>query len=448
MPAPREDVILRVDRLSYGGRGVARLDGLVVFVDGAAPGEVVRARLRRMRKTYAEATTVGVEEPSPARVPPRCPHFGECGGCLWQHVDYPAQLAAKEAIVVDSLRHLGGLTDLPVRPILPTEPPWHYRNKMEFSLAPPGRVGLHRRERWDEVVDLEVCYLPSPRVVAVLQATREFLRAWAIPCYDPRTHQGFARHLVVREGRATGEMLVGLVTTPGPFPQAREWLEAVRRAVPDVTGVVRVLNPSRSDAVEVAGVEVLAGRPFIHERLRGLTFRLDVQTFFQTNTAAAERMLDVVVEFAALSGRERVADLYCGVGTFALALASRAAEVVGVEAAPAAVDAARHNAASNGIANARFVCADAARLPEIVSGAPPDVVVLDPPRAGAGARVMRRIAALGPPRVVYVSCNPTTLAPDLRVLVAAGYRASVVQPLDLFPHTYHVECIVRLDRSP
>ncbi len=447
MPAPREDVVLRVDRLSYGGRGVARLDGLVVFVDGAAPGEMVRARLLRVRRTYAEAATVAVESPSPVRVQPRCPHFGECGGCLWQHVDYPAQLAAKQAIVVESLQHLGGLVDLPVRPILPTEPPWHYRNKMEFALAPPGRVGLHRRQRWDEVVDLEVCYLPSPRAVAVLRAVREFLRTWGIPCYDTRTHQGFARHLVVREGHHTGEMLVALVTAPGAFARAREFIEAVRGAVPEVTGVVRVLNPSRSDAVEVAGVEVLAGRPYIHERLRGLTFRLDVQTFFQTNTAAAERMLDVVGEFAALTGRERVVDLYCGVGTFALALAARAAEVVGVEALPASVDAARQNAVLNGIANTRFVCADAARVSEALSGAAADVVVLDPPRAGAGARVMRQIARLRPQRVVYVSCNPTTLAPDLKVLVAAGYRVSAVQPLDLFPHTYHVECVVRLDRS-
>jgi 23S rRNA (uracil1939-C5)-methyltransferase len=448
MSVPRTDVTLRVDRLGYGGRGVARLDGLVVFVEGAAPGEVVRARLRRVRRTYAEATVVQVDEPSPARVQPRCPHFGECGGCLWQHVDYPAQLAAKQAIVAESLQHLGGLTDLPVRPVLPTEPPWHYRNKMEFSLAPPARVGLHRRQRWDEVVDLDVCYLPSPRAVAVLRAVRGFVQTFGIACYDTRTHQGFARHLVVREGRATGEMLVALVTTPGAFAHAREFVDAVRRAVPEVTGVVRVLNPSRSDAVEVAGVEVLAGRPYIHERLRGLTFRLDVQTFFQTNTAAAERMLDTVAEFAALSGRERVVDLYCGVGTFALALASAADQVVGVEASPAAVDAARQNAALNGITNARFICGDAARLEEAVTGLPVDVVVLDPPRAGAGPRVMRQIARWRPERVVYVSCNPTTLAPDLKALVAHGYRVTAVQPLDLFPHTYHVECIVRLDRIP
>lgn len=447
VPSPNQDVILRVDRLSFGGRGVARLNGLDVFVDDAAPGDVVRVRLTRTKGTTAEAEVVAVVDASPVRVTPRCPHFGICGGCQWQHVDYRAQAQAKEAIVEESLQQLGGMSHLPVRPIIAMEDPWEFRNKMEFSFQPPDRVGLHRRGRWDQVVDLQACFLPTGRTVEILRAVREFARRYNLPCYDTRTHQGFLRHLVVREGRATGEVMVALVTAPGPFPQARDLVDALVRPHPEIASIIWAINASRSDAVEVREFQVLHGRPFIYERLRGLTFKLGLLTFFQTNTAQAERMIDVVGDFAALTGVERVVDLYCGVGTFALALAGRAAEVVGIEAVPAAVEAARENAALNGITNTTFHTGDAARVGQMVAGMQPEVLVLDPPRAGAGARVMRRVGRLAPRRVVYISCNPTTLAPDLRELRTWGYEVQAVQPVDLFPQTYHVECVVQLERT-
>ncbi len=447
VPSPDQDVILRVDRLSYGGRGVARLDGLDVFVDGAAPGDVVRARLTKMKRTYAEAALVAVEGASPVRVTPRCPHFGICGGCQWQHVDYRAQAEAKHAIVEESLQQLGGLSRLPIRPIIAMDEPWEFRNKMEFSFQPPDRVGLHRRGRWDQVVDLQACFLPTGRTVEILHAVREFARRHSLSCYDTRIHQGFLRHLLVREGRATGEVMVALITAPGPFPQARDLVDTLVQPHPEIASLIWAINPSRSDAIDVSDLQVLHGRPFIYERLRGLTFKLGLLTFFQTNTVQAERMIDVVHDFAALTGVERVIDLYCGVGTFGLALAGRAAEVVGIEAVPAAVEAARENAALNGISNAVFHAAEAAHLDQVTAGMQPDVLVLDPPRAGAGARVMRRVGRLAPRRVVYISCNPTTLAPDLRELRTWGYEVQAVQPVDLFPQTYHVECVVRLERT-
>ena len=446
--APGTEVTLRIDQLSAGGRGVGRLNGLAVHVDDTAPGDVIRARLIRLTGAHAEAELIRVEEASSDRVTPRCPHVGTCGGCRWQHLDYRAQAAAKEAAVREHLRGVAGHDQVPVRPIIAAGDPWHFRNKMEFSFQPPDRVGLHRRGRWDEVVDLQTCFLPSPRTVTVLRVVREFIRRHGVACYDTRIHQGFLRHLVVREGHATGELLVALVTAAGPFPHSQDLAQALHREVPGITGLVWAVNASQSDAVEVSAVSVLDGRPFIYERLGGLTFKLGLLTFFQTNTTQAERMLEVVREFAGLRGTEQVLDLYCGVGTFALALAGQAAEVTGIEALQAATEAARDNAALNTITNALFYTAPAAHLRWVLAPrGHPDVVILDPPRAGAGVGVTREIGGLAPRRIVYVSCNPVTLASDVRDLRSRGYEVTAIQPVDLFPHTDHVECVVQLERT-
>lgn len=450
MPFHRGDEVdVRIDRMSYGGRGVGRVDGFVVFVADSAPGDLLRAKLASVKRSYAEAEPVRIDAPSPDRVAPRCPHFGPCGGCLWQHLDYPAQLRAKEAIVAESLRHLGGVQDVPLRPIIPNDTPWYYRNKMEFAFQPGGRLGLHRRGRWDEIVDLHACFLQSPRTTEILNEVRAFVHATGLTCYDPRTHQGLLRHLIIREGRNTGELLLALVTSTGDFPQASTLAARLAGRYPELTGLLWAVNPSHGDAVEVHGLHVLAGRPYIHERLRDLTFRLGLQTFFQTNTGQAERMIDLVRDYAAPGPEDHVLDLYCGVGTFALALAGRSAQVTGVEVMPASIEAARENAALNGITNTTFVAADARRFDQVLAGGrAPDALVLDPPRAGAGTAVMRAVARSGARRVVYISCNPTTLAPDLRELLSHGlFTLRAVQPVDLFPQTYHVECVVSLERA-
>jgi 23S rRNA (uracil1939-C5)-methyltransferase len=366
---------------------------------------------------------------------------------LWQHIDYEAQARTKQAIIEESFAHLGGLRDIPISPILAAEDPWYYRNKMEFSFHPPRMLGLHRRGRWDAIVDLDVCFLQSPLAVALIREIRAFVRAHAIPCYDQRTHEGFLRHLVIRQGKATGDVLVGIVSAPGNFPDGPALAETLVAEHPEITGVVWVTNASRGDAVQVTGMHVLAGRPYLFERLRDLTFKIGLLTFFQTNTAQAERMIDVVRDYAGLRGQEAVVDLYCGIGTFALALADRARSVVGIELDATSVEAAKENATLNHRQNVTFHVAPASQLlSSLAPGPSPNLVVLDPPRAGAGAAVMASIARLAPERILYVSCNPTTLAPDLRVLVGQQYAITEAQPIDLFPHTYHVECIVRLDR--
>ena len=443
-----DEITVTIDRMAYGGRGVARVNGLVVFVSGAAPGDVIRARVARVRRSYAEADGVAVEAASADRVVPRCPHFGPCGGCIWQHLSYPAQAHAKEAIVRESLAHLGGMRAAVVRPIVQALDPWYYRNKMEFSFHPAGTLGLHERGAWNRIVPIEVCFLQSEASVSLVRAVRAFARSAALAPYDPQTHAGFMRSLVIRESRATGDRLVGLVTGPGPLPQAEEFVAAVRAAAP-VTGIVRGIAPGASDGAPITRVEPLDGRPQLDEMVAGLRFRIGLETFFQTNTAQATRMVEYVTDRAGLLDDRPVIDLYCGVGTFSLALARAGARVVGVELLQSSVEAARENARLNELDTTRFVSGDArVVLPVLVDElGSPEVLILDPPRAGAGGRVMRKIGRSGARRIIYVSCNPTTLAPDLGELLPFGYRLIDVQPFDLFPQTYHVEAVAVLDRS-
>jgi 23S rRNA (uracil1939-C5)-methyltransferase len=435
--------------MAYGGRGVARAGGFVVFVPDAAPGDRVRARLWRVKPGYGEADLIEVLGRSPARTTPGCPHFGPCGGCIWQHLGYPAQSAAKEAIVRESLAHLADLRDIEVRPILAMRSPWYYRNKMEFTFHPDGILGLHRRGAYDRVVPVTACLLQSPASNLVLAVVREFAESSGLTRYDPRSHTGLLRQVIVREAKATGEMMVALITAAPEVPGLKDLSGRLVAAVPRIASVLHATNPGLSDGLPLAGIAVLAGRPYIVEELAGLKFRIGVETFFQTNTEQAERLVEVVKALAALRGGELVYDLYCGVGTFSLVLAPRAGRVYGIEISPAAVEAARENASLNKIVNAEFHSGDVRRLlPQARDRAGrPDLLVLDPPRSGAGSRVIRRISQVDASRIIYVSCNPTTLAPDLKDLVAAGYVVRIVQPLDLFPHTYHVECAVLLERA-
>jgi len=334
-----------------------------------------------------------------------------------------------------------------VRPLVAAPDPWYYRNKMEFSFHPEGVLGLHRRGAWNRIVPIETCLLQSETSAALVNAVRAFAVAADLPSYDPRTQGGLLRSLVIREGRGTGERLVGLLTSPGALP-TEAFADAVRTAAPAITGIIRGIVSGVSDGAPPSRLELIDGRPYLEEVVAGLRFRVGLETFFQTNTAQATRMVEYVVEQAQPLAGRTVVDLYCGVGTFALALARAGGRVTGVELLVSSVEAARGNAALNGLDGPAFVFGDVrVVLPALVAqGGPPDVVVLDPPRAGAGGRVMRKIGRCGARRVIYVSCNPTTLAPDLKELLPFGYDLISVQPFDLFPQTYHVEAVAVLDR--
>jgi len=449
-PRPGDELVVTVERLSYGGGGVGRYGGMAVFLDGVAAGETVRARVRKVHRRHLDAQLVAIEHESPDRVQPRCRHVGDgCGGCTWQHVSYPAQLAAKAEAVRDSLARIGGFRELPIQPILPAPDEFHYRNKMEFAFHPDETLGLHPREAWYEIFHLEQCHIAPPLAASIVHAAQDFVETRASSLYHPRLRQGLLRGLIVRQSRATGEILLGIVTSPGGFPDAEVMAAHLAAVDPCIKGVVRSIVASPDGAAPPSETQLLCGHDFITEITAGLRFRIHIDTFYQTNSAQADRLVEVVRAMADEVAGATVVDVYCGVGLFSLALAAAGARVTGVEIVDAAIAAARRNAADNGLDSLTFHAGDARKvLAEVLpAGLAPKVLLLDPPRAGAGGKVMRRIARASPQRIIYVSCNPTTLARDLVELRPFGYHITAVQPIDLFPQTYHVETVVALELS-
>jgi 23S rRNA (uracil1939-C5)-methyltransferase len=445
--------------LAFGGEGVGRADGYVIFVPGGLPGDQLEVRLTEARARWGRGVIEAVQSPSAQRVTPPCPYVGRCGGCRLQHLDYAAQLTFKGKQVADCLGRLGGLGAFELRPILGALRLFGYRNKMEFTVAPrpapgaPGAggpvVGLHEAERYDAVLDVERCLLQSDRMNGLLAEARAFLAAQGLPAYDQETGEGLVRFLMLREGQRTGEAMVNVVASAPAVSELAPLAARLRERVPGTASVVLNVNPRKASVAVGVEEHLLAGRDHIREALGGLTFQVSASSFFQTNTAQAERLFELVLEAAALSGGETVIDLYSGTGAISLLLARRARWVYGVEVAQAAVDDAVRNAEVNGIANCTFLAGEVRHvLPGLIArGVGAEVVVADPPRAGFHPKALRALVTLAPARLVYVSCNPATLARDLGELVRGGYRLEWVQPVDMFPHTPHIEAVARLRRG-
>lgn len=460
-----EEVTLDIEKFADQGKSLSRTNGYVVFVPGAVPGDRVKARVVKSKKKYAEAVVLDVVSPSALRTSPRCPYFETCGGCKWQHVAYEAQLEAKRQSVEDALRHTGGFDGVVARPTIGSERQYFYRNKMEFSFSASRwltrdeiasgqdfdtsfALGLHVPGSYEKVLDLDVCYLQSELSVRLVNAVRDFAKARAWTPWNVRTHNGYLRHLVIRHGEHTGEVMVNLVTN-GYDPERMAELAAFLRAgFPDVTTFVNTINTGVAQTAFGEEIRTIYGPGVIHDTIGRFRFEIAPNAFFQTNTRQAERLYEVARDFAALRPDDLVYDLYCGAGTISLYLAEQARHVVGVELVEEAVANARANAASNGVSNATFVSGDLMRLftPAFVEAhGRPDVLVVDPPRAGMHPKVVEQIAWLRPERFVYVSCNPQTQARDL-ALLRDVYRIEAVQPVDLFPHTHHIESVVQLRR--
>ena len=447
-----ELLTLEIEDLAYGGEGVARLDGYVVFVRGGLPGDRLQARLIQARPNFGNAAIEAVDRPSPERVEAPCPYFGRCGGCRLQHLAYPAQLRFKEKQVRDCLARIGGADPAVVRPILGAPELYGYRNKMEFTIArdPNGQpvVGLHETGRYDAILDTERCLLQSDLLNDVLADVRAFVRERGLSIYDQETGGGLLRFLMLREGKTTEQAMVNIVTSAETFPEAQELATRLRERFPQITGVVQNVNAQKA-AVATGQVEhLLDGQDTIQEAVAGLTFQISANSFFQTNTRQAERLFRLVLEFADLKGPEVVFDLYSGTGAITLLLAQRAKAIYGIEVGGQAVEDAVRNAQANRIDNVRFLQGEVRHvLPDLHrKGVRADVVVADPPRAGLHPKAVSALGTLGPQRIVYVSCNPSTLARDLGLLTERGYSLEVVQPLDMFPHTPHIEAVARLSR--
>ena len=448
--ASGDEVDLKIDALAYGGNGVARLNGFVVFVRRGLPGDVVRARVTKVRRSHAEATAVQVLEPGANRVEAPCDHYPACGGCRFQDLAYETQVAEKASQVRDALVRLGGMPDPPLEPAVPAESQFHYRNKLEYSFAPTADgpvLGFHRAGRWDEVLDIRECWLTTDLGNALRDATRSWAREHRLEAYDQRTQRGFLRHLVVREGRNTGQVLVVLVTAPGDL--AEEAFVRTMTRVPEVKSVYWGVNDRPAETTAVPS-RLLWGEEAIEEELCGLRFRVRPNAFLQTNTAMAERLYELAIEYAGLTGGETVYDLYCGTGTIGLAMARDAMTVWGVDASEESIACAIENTELNGIGNAAFFAGEVGRSLEELRerSGPPDVVVVDPPRAGLSGKALRQVGRLEAERIVYVSCNPTTLAGNVKQLAADwGYSLVRARPVDMFPHTPHVETVALLARA-
>jgi len=444
-----EELELRVDSLAFGGSGVARHDGFVLFVRRGLPGDTVRARVTKVKRGFAEALAEEVLVPSGDRVDAPCAHFGACGGCRFQDYAYERQLEAKHAQVRDALKRIARIPEPPLEPIVPAASQLRYRNKVEYSFTatPDGpALGFHRAGRWDEVLPLDECLLTTDVGNAIRDAVRDWAREEGLPAYDQETQKGYLRHLVVREGRNTGQVLVVLVTAAGERFDPDYLIEVLQR-FPQVRSIHWGINDAPAEVTSVP-TRLLWGAEWIEEKLLGLRFRVRPNAFLQTNTEMAECLYALARDAAGLTGSETVYDLYCGTGTIGLALAPAAAHVWGVEISEEAVACAIDNARENGVGNASFFAGNVGQsLEELRERAgPPDVVVVDPPRAGLAGKALRRAGALGASRFVYVSCNPTTLAGDVKVLADEfGYRLVRCTPVDMFPHTPHIESVSLLE---
>jgi 23S rRNA (uracil1939-C5)-methyltransferase len=458
----RDVLTLDVEDVALGGKALARVDGRVVFVDRGLPGDRVSARVAKSNRRFAEARLVRVEKPSVSRVAARCVHVDRCGGCRLQEMPYEAQAQLKERQVRETLRHLGGIAEPPVRAIVPAPSAWGYRNKMEFSFAPgvpgagglePPVLGLHERGTFDRIFELAECWLPSPLTVEIVRFTQAFAREHRWVAYHPSRHDGMLRFLTVRHLPHTASCAVHLLAASPDVPAVDEWARGVAALSPEVRTVTLGLNSGRAHVAVSESERALVGDGVIVERLLGLEFEVVANAFLQTNSGQAEQLYQGALDAAALDGRESVLDLYCGAGTLTLLFARVAAQAVGVESVPEAVERARRNAVRNGAANARFELGESRAVlrewarGERAAAARPDVVVVDPPRAGLHPRVVVRIAELAPARIVYVSCNPATLARDLKDFAGLGWRVAEVTPYDMFPHTPHIECVARLERT-
>jgi 23S rRNA (uracil1939-C5)-methyltransferase len=447
-----QELELTIDRLAYGGNGVARLNGFVVFVRRGLPGDRVRARVTKVQRRHAEALATVVLEPGPHRVDAPCAHYPACGGCRFQDLAYDAQVAAKEEQVRDALGRIGGIADPPVEPIVPAEQVFHYRNKLEYSftqLEDGPTLGFHKAGRWDEVLEIQKCWLTTDLGNEIRNAVREWARGERLVGYDQAEQTGYLRHLVVREGRNTGQVLVVLVTAAGEKFDSGHFVDILRR-FPEVRSIHWAENDTPAEVTNLP-TRLLWGEDAIEEQLCGLRFRVRPNAFLQTNTAMAERLYGIAREFASLTGRETVYDLYCGIGTIGLTLARDALTVWGIEVSEESVACALENADLNGISNAAFFAGNVGQALEELHhrSGDPDVVVVDPPRAGLAGKALRRLGRIGAPRIVYVSCNPTTLAGDVKQLRADfGYELLRARPVDMFPHTPHVETVALLERRP
>ena len=437
---------LRMEGYGSAGEGVARLDGQAVFVKGALAGELCQVQLLKVGKSAAWGRVAQVVEASPGRQAPDCPQYPKCGGCQLRHMTYAEELAFKRQKVQDALRRIGGW-DGEVTVIHGARDPFRYRNKIQFPVAEGPRVGFFRARSHD-VIDAPDCLLQPLPATRLRQAFRDWMAEHHIPAYDEKAHQGLIRHFYVRVNRR-GQSLCAVIANGTALPRQQALIDALRQAEPGLVGVVLSINQDKTNVILGKQFRLLWGQDFLEDTLCGLSFRLSVPSFYQVNRDQTEVLYGRALDLAGLTGTETVLDLYCGIGTITLNLARRAARAIGAEVVPAAIEDAKANALRNGISNAEFLCADAGEAAQALAarGLRPEVITVDPPRTGLSLPVIEAIAHMAPRRLVYVSCDPATLARDVKLLTQRGYTLQTAEAADLFPRTAHVETVVLLSKG-
>jgi len=461
MAARKGDIVeLHVDRVAFGGQGVARIEGLVIFVKGAVPGDRVRALIVKKKKAYAEAKILDLLNPSPDRIQAPCPYFGTCGGCQWQQVTYERQIEYKRGHVEEALSHIGSLSGIKVHDPIPSEKRFGYRNKMEFSFSdrpwlpnPPSEkgdqggfvLGLHVPGTFDRIIDVEACLLQQERGNEILREVKRFAGESGLPPCGIKSHAGFWRFLTLRHSAYLDQWMVNLVTSESRNDVVLPLAQRLTALFPNVKTVVNNITARKASIAVGEREGVLAGDGILQDRIGISLFQISANSFFQTNSLAAEKLYEKVAEFAELKGGETVLDLYSGTGTIPIFLARSAKRVIGMEIVESAVLDGRRNCRANGIENCEFVLGDI-RENLALFRLQPEVMIIDPPRAGMHQDVLSRVLEIGAERIVYVSCNPATLARDLG-LMKEVYHIPEIQPVDMFPHTYHIECVAKLSRK-
>ena len=439
-------VEIEIKDLAYDGKSVGSLEGKIIFLNGGLPGEKVRAQVVKKKARYSVGKVIEILEKSTDRSDAACPHFDICGGCTWQDLEYSKQLRYKRKQVVDCLEHIGRLKEVEVPDTIPVSDPFYYRNKMEFSFNVADddfRLGLHKRGRFDQIFDIHQCLLQSPASNEIVAWLREYVKENRIPVYDVLKHEGFIRFLVIREGKQTGQTMLNLVTTSGVIPESEKLVKSALERFPQIKTIVRNINDQRSNIARGESEEVLFGPGHIEETILGYTFRIYANSFFQTNSIQAATLYGKAIEFLRPDKSDRLLDLYCGAGTIGICVSGLVGEVIGIESEVSAVKAAVENAEINKIDNISFHTGQVEKIlrnqPEISKGV--NCVIVDPPRAGLHPKALKKLIELDLPRVVYVSCNPATFSRDAAALVEAGYRMNKVIPVDMFPHTMHIEIV-------
>jgi 23S rRNA (uracil1939-C5)-methyltransferase len=457
-----------VTDIAEGGKGVGKTDDLVLFIEKAVPGDVVNVELFKKKKNFAEAKITGLLRPSEHRTDPFCPHFGVCGGCKWQHMTYEAQLQFKQKSVYDALERLAKVDVSGAEPILASYETRYYRNKLEFTFSNKrwltdqdtagvadtdmNALGFHVPLRFDKILDIDVCYLQESPSNEIRNAIREFAISENISFYDLRNHEGALRNLIIRTS-TTGELMVIVVFAYVSEEEVQKTMSFVKERFPQITSLLYIINQKRNDTIFDQDIHIYSGRDFIYEQMgdvegaEDLKFKIGPKSFYQTNSLQAHQLYLITREFADFKGDELVYDLYTGAGTIANFVARHVREVVGVEYVPTAIEDAVINSGINNISNTKFYAGDMKDVltPDFVlQHGKPDVIITDPPRAGMHADVVARILEIEAPKVVYVSCNAATQARDI-ALLKEKYAVKRIRPVDMFPHTQHVENVVLLE---